>query len=113
MIHGETITRLRGTAAEDPYSGEDDDIDWDDPDELELDGWGVDDSKSGEPLEDARQAVVTDFVLYRDESADVLPGDRVVVRGVTCNVVGRPATWRNPYTGWEAGFVVRANIVEG
>src|SRR5690606_41848307 len=76
-------------------------------------GWGVDDSRSVEPSEVARDAVVTDVVLYRDEPADITEGDRVVVRGLTCEVVGRPATWRHPFTGWTAGFVVRANVVEG
>src|SRR5690606_38510019 len=54
-----------------------------------------------------------DFVLYRRDPVDVQAGDRVVVRGVTAEVVGHPALWRSPFTGWEAGFVVRANRVEG
>lgn len=111
---GETITRQRGVATDDPYANEDDtDLDWTNPSELEIGGWGVDDSRSVEPLEDGRSPVITDYVLYRDEPADVLAGDRVVVRGVTCDVVGRPATWRNPLTGTEAGFVVRAKLPEG
>lgn len=114
FTYGETIIRQRGTAVDDPYANEDDtELSWDDPDEESSDGWAVDDSKSAEPLVDARTPVITDFVLYRDEPADILAGDRVVVRGHVCNVVGRPATWKNPFTGWEAGFVVRANLPEG
>lgn len=110
---GETVTRLRAQSSTDPYSKESR-PDWSKtPSSLDIEGWAVDDSRSAEPLEAARDAVVTDFVLYRDEPADVQAGDRVIVRGLTCNVVGRPATWRNPFSGWEAGFVVRANIVEG
>lgn len=113
FAHGETVTRQRAASVTDPYSGEATDLDWSLMTSLPIDGWGIDDSASSEPTQDARNAVVTDFVLYRSEPADVLPGDRVVVRGFVCNVVGRPAKWRNPMTGWDAGFVVRANIVEG
>lgn len=114
FLYGETVTRFRAAETLDPYS----DAykpNWDVPPASidDFDGWGVDDSKSAEPLEVGRDAVVTDFVLYRQEPADILPGDRVVVRGFTCNVVGRPARWFHPMTGWDAGFVVRANIVEG
>ena len=113
FAYGETVTRLRGTPTLDPYSGEPDDTDWSSPASVDFSGWGVDDSRSAEPLESGRDAVVTDFVLYRPDPADILPGDRVIVRGLTCEVVGRPATWNHPMTGWSAGFVVRANIVEG
>lgn len=114
FLYGETITRLRAAETYDPRS----DTyrpDWSVPPAsvVDLDDWGVNDSQSNEPLEDDRSAVVTDFVLYSQSAADVLPGDRLIVRGFTCEVAGRPATWRNPFTGWNAGFVVRANIVEG
>ncbi|WP_235738994.1 hypothetical protein [Nocardioides alcanivorans] len=114
FAYGETVTRLRAAEMLDPYSGTYR-PDWNVPpaSQVDIEGWGVDDSKSAEPLEVGREAVVTDFVLYRQEPADVLPGDRVIVRGFTCEVVGRPATWRHPMTGWQAGFVVRANVVEG
>ena len=112
-VHGESVTRLRAQTSTDPYSGEST-PDWSlAPSSETTTGWGVDDSRSAEPDEVAREAVVTDFVLYREAAADILPGDRVVVRGLTCEVVGRPATWRHPFTGWSAGFVVRANVVEG
>lgn len=110
---GESITRLRAGTSVDPYSGETV-PDWNQaPSTLVIGGWAVDDSRSAEPLEDGRAAIVTDFVLYRHEPADVAAGDRVVVRGLTCEVVGRPATWSSPYTGITRGFVVRANIKEG
>lgn len=110
---GETVTRLRAATSTDPYSNAPV-PDWNLSPVLSTDfvGWGVDDSQSIEPLEDGREPVLTDFVLYRDEPADVLPGDRVVVRGFTAEVVGRPGTWRHPLTGWAAGFVVKARLVE-
>lgn len=111
---GESVTRLRAATSLDPYSAEQR-PDWTltPSSSVGIDGWGVDDSRSSEPLEDGRESVATDFVLYRDTPADVLAGDRVIVRGLVCEVVGRPATWVHPMTGWDAGFVVRANIVEG
>lgn len=113
LIAGEDVTRLRPQTSLDPYS-EEQRPDWTlPPTSIKIGGWGVDDSRSSEPLDDGRASVVTDFVLYRHESADILPGDRVVVRGFTCEVVGRPATWNSPYTGRHRGIVVRANIVEG
>lgn len=113
FLFGEVVTRLRAGTVTDPYSGEPIDLDWSDPDTVDIPGWGVDDSRSAEPLEQGRDPVVTDFVLYRPEVADVAAGDRVVVRGQSCEVVGNPATWSHPMTGWAAGFVVRANRVEG
>lgn len=113
FAHGETITRLRATAEVDPYSDEPEYTDWDTPDTLAIPGWGVADQATGEPIQDARNSVVSDFTLFRDEPADVTSKDRVVVRGLTCEVVGRPFEWIHPMTGWRAGFVVKASIVEG
>lgn len=115
--HGETVTRLRRFEEVDPYSQEVEYASWEDesnpPYELDIDGWGVAQLGSLEPNDLARDAVVTDYTLFRTERADVLAGDRVIVRGETCDVIGRPAWWHHPMTGWDAGFVVRANLVEG
>lgn len=113
FAYGESITRLRPQTSTDPYSGELA-ANWTlAPNKESTGGWGVDGSRSAEPLESGRDPVVTDFVLYRPEPADILPGDRLVIRGLTCEVVGRPAVWHHPMTGWAAGFVVRADIKEG
>ena len=106
------MTRHRAGSKVDPYSGQSV-RSWATWQAVTIDGWGIDDSKTADPVEVGRDQIVTDFVLYRDEVADVAEGDRVVVRGLLCDVVGRPATWHHPMTGWAAGFVVRANIVEG
>lgn len=115
--HGETVTRKRRASAVDPYSGLSELAAWEDaanpPTSADIEGWGVAQLGSLEPTDLARDAVVTDYTLFRKEQADVLAGDRVVVRGDTCEVVGRPAWWHHPMTGWDAGFVVRANLVEG
>jgi hypothetical protein len=60
-----------------------------------------------------RDSVESDFDVVAPYGADILAGDRVVVRGLTCEVQGRPFDWRNPFTGWAPGTLVRAKIVEG
>lgn len=113
FAYGETVTRLRGTAVTDPYSGEATGVDWTTPLTLSIPRCGVADGGSLEPTQDARNAVESDFDVIAPYGVDVLPADRVVVRGLTCAVVGRPFDWRNPFTGWEPGTVIKAKIVEG
>lgn len=57
--------------------------------------------------------VVSDYLLFLPIGADVLATDAVEVRGVECEVVGKPFTWSNPLTGLSFGVVVRANRGEG
>lgn len=114
FAYGETVTRQRGIAATDPYSGEPGtDIDWNSPDELEFSGFAV---APGAFVEDAtpdRTRVDILFTLYGPFAADIEPLDRVVVRGQTCEVVGKRQDWRNPFTGGEAGCVVEVRKVAG
>lgn len=111
--HGETVTRQRGTATGDPYSGENTLISWVAPDELEIAGCAFNPGVSTEPLQDRRNAVLTRPQVYAPPDADVLSGDRLVVRGDTYEVVGRPADWRSPFTGWAPGLVIELELVEG
>lgn len=110
---GETVTRVRGAAVDDPYSGEDSSYDWDAADELDIPGCGVAAGLTTDPNMDARDMVVSDFTIYAPPATEVFPSDRVIVRGLVCEVVGRPFEWRSPYTGWTPGVVVQANVVEG
>ncbi len=111
---GEPVSRLRATLVADPYSGEATRRDWGTPATLSLRA-AVADSGSVEPTEPGRTPVDSDFTLYFDgpNPVDVLAGDRVVVRGLTCDVAGRPFFWRSPLTGWAPGTVVHAKIREG
>lgn len=113
LPYGETIVRQRATAVTDPYSDESEAEDWTTPDSLTITGCGIADGGSLEPTQDARNAVESDFDVIAPYGVDVTPADRLVVRGLTCQVVGRPFDWRNPFTGWEPGTVIRAKIVEG
>jgi hypothetical protein len=111
--HGEAVTRLRGAAVTDPYSGEATGIDWATPDELDIPGCGFNPGESSEPLRDARNAVLTQPAVYAPFGSDVLAGDRLVVRGGTYDVDGTPADWRSPFTGWEPGMVIPLKRTEG
>lgn len=111
--HGETVTRLRGTAITDPYSGEATGISWSTPNTLAIEGCGFNPGQSSEPVQDARNAVITQPEVYAPTGSDVLAGDRLVVRGKTYEVKGDPADWRSPFTGWEPGMVIALERVEG
>lgn len=111
--YGETVTRQRATVSTDPYSGEATGRDWTSPDELDIEGCAIADAGSLEPLQNARNSVVSDFDVLAPFGSDVLAGDRLVVRGLICESVGRPFDWRSPLSGWEAGMVIHAKIVEG
>lgn len=114
FAHGETVTRLRAPEVPDRYSGTDaTSRDWSAATSQDIAGWGVSQDATSEPLEVGRKAVLSDFTLYRQDPADVTAQDRLVIRGLTCEVVGRPFTWTSPLTGWQPGQVVKANIVEG
>lgn len=117
FAHGETVVRLRAPMVFDPYSATDTLAEWDDednpPSELPLHGVGVADGGSIEPEQDARNSVESDFDVIVAAGTDVLPTDRLRIRGLVCEVQGRPFDWLNPFTGWQPGMVVKAKIVEG
>lgn len=111
--YGETVTRLRRPTITDSYSDEDEVGDWDDAYELDIDGCAFNPGTSSEPLEVARTAVITRPEVYAPAGADVLAGDRLVVRDVTYDVVGNPADYRSPFTGWQPGLVISLEAVDG
>lgn len=115
--YGETVTRLRRFEEVDPYSQQVEVAAWDDPDnppyELEIAGCAFNPGVSSEPLDLARNAVITRPEVYAPAGSDVLAGDRLVVRELTYDVVGDPADFRSPFTGWAPGLVVRLERVDG
>lgn len=103
----ETVTRLRADTVTDPYSGEPVE-DWDTPSELPITTLAPAEPRpSGEPTQDARNAVVSGFTLYLPESSDVTAQDRMRVRGGVYRVLGDPAVWLG------AGLVVQVARTEG
>lgn len=113
MLYGETVTRQRATATTDPYSGEATELSWTSPDELDVDGVAVAPGAFIENHQPDRTRVDIAFTLYGPYEADIEPLDRVVVRGQTCEVVGKRQDWRNPFTGSESGCVIEVKKVTG
>lgn len=111
--YGETVTRLRRGLVSDPYSGEDTLADWATATSVDIELCAVVPGGSIEPSQDAREAVATDFIVYAPTTSDVVAQDRLVVRGLTCDIVGRPADWRSPFVDWWPGLEIKASIVEG
>lgn len=111
--HGETVVRQRAAVTIDPYSNEQTALDWADVSELDVPRCAIDDSKTREVNTPDRGAVVTDFVIYPDDQYDVEARDRLVIRGLVCEIVGRPSTPRNPFTGDMPGMEIFANVWEG
>lgn len=112
--HPEPVTVLTAGTDVDPYSGEAE-VSWEAAlgasERPEL--CAVAPGGSTELSAVDRAAVDSDFDLIFDHDPGITPQNRVVVRGLTCRVDGRPVQWRNPFTGWEPGWVVRASIREG
>lgn len=103
----ETVTRLRAGTSTDPYSSESTE-DWTTPTELAITTLAPAEPRpSGEPVQNARNAVVSGFTLYLPEGTDVTARDRLRVRGGTYKVLGDPAGWLG------AGVVVQTERVEG
>ena len=109
--YAEQVTVQTAGTTTDPYSGEASE-DWSTP-TTRTEKCAVADGGSTEPNIDARSAIDSDFDLLFDYDPQILPAERVVVRGLVCEVDGRPFTWRSPFTGWEPGTVVRVKIREG
>ena len=110
---GETVTVVSAGPRYDSYSDSTSYDDWDHPTSVDIPGVAVAPGGSSEPTEAAREAVESDFDLYFPPDAAVNSSDRVTVRGLTCDVVGRPFAYRSPFTGWAPGLVVKAKIKEG
>jgi hypothetical protein len=110
--YGETVQVLTAGTTTDPYSGEPAE-DWDTATSADVTGVAVEPRPSGEPLQDARNQVTSGFTLYMPQGAAITSKNRVSVRGATYDVLGEPADWRSPFTGWEPGIVVQVERSEG
>lgn len=113
FAYGEAVQFISPTLVLNDYSGEVESEDWDNP-FVELEGaCGVEPIASNEPAEDGRQSVIVGYRLYFDRMVTVDREWRAVVRGDVLRVQGRPAGWRSPFTGWEAGTVVEVRWTDG
>ena len=112
LPYAEPVTIQSPTVTTDPYSGESTGKDWANPAER-PESCAVAPGGSTEPVETARAPIDSDFDLIFDHDPGITPADRVVVRGLTCEVDGHPFAWRSPFTGWSPGTVVRVKVREG
>ena len=110
MLPGETVQVLSAGASTDPYSGEPV-ADWSSPTEAPVEGVLCEPRPSGEPVQDARNAVTSGWTLYMPAGAVVTPQNRVRVRGVVYDVLGEPADWR--LGPWRPGLVVQCERTAG
>lgn len=111
---GETVTRLRGTAIEDPYEVADVRIDWTDSDELPIPGCYVSITSSVELPNTDRAPITTAATLYAPSGADVTDQDRIrTTDGTVWSVDGRPIDKSHPLTGWRPGLTATLRLVEG
>jgi hypothetical protein len=107
--YGETVTVVTPATDPDDYS-----LDPGNPEsEVDIPGCGVEPRPSDEPTQDARNAVTSGFTLYLPPGTEITPQQRVQVRGGTYAVLGEPAVWRSPFTGWEPGVVVQVERTTG
>lgn len=107
--YGETVTRIRVTpGGRDPYGDPIGDVE----EHVDITGCAVAPRQAGEQIGAGRIAVTSGLTVYVPPGADVLPSDRIEVRGVVYEVEGEPAEWRSPFTGWEPGREVQLIRVE-
>lgn len=112
--HGETATIIRAPLADDGYGNKA--RDWSNSTRIESPGWGFAPRPGDETATAGSQGVIVGLTGYGPPGADVLPTDRVEVRGEVYEVVGEVGEWRSPLTGWEPGVEValrRVYIAEG
>jgi hypothetical protein len=109
---GEPVVILAPGTAEDEYGNEVED--WSSPVEVAtIQGVGVEPRPVGETFTEDRNAVTSGFTLYLPAGSTVSPTQRIRVRGSEWAVLGAPAEWRNPFTGWEPGVVVQVGRTDG
>lgn len=60
-----------------------------------------------------RTVVVTQPTLYAPVFADIMEGDRLIIRGRKYDVDGRPMPWVNPFNNVPVGLEVKLTATDG
>ena len=108
MLPGETIQILTAKTRTDPYS-QTTVLDWTQtPDSVDLPDVLCEPRPQGEPIQDARNSVVSGWTLYCQTVPATMPTsqNRVRVRGVDYEIDGEPADWQ--MGTWHPGLVIQA-----
>ena len=105
-MRGEAVVVLTAGATVDPYSNEPVES-WDAPTERQVFTLVPPEPRpSAEPVQDARNAIVSGWTLYLPPGDPITADNRVRVRGEEYPVQGQPADWG-------PGVVVQAFRTEG
>lgn len=110
MRNGEQVTVLTATTTADRHGNVV--RVWTDPESSTVCKAGVAPVSSSED-NDGRTEVASQLDVYLPADVIVDPFDRMVIRSETWEVVGDPAVWRSPLSGWRPGSVVRVRKVDG
>jgi hypothetical protein len=106
---GETVVRIRLTpGGRDPFGDPIGDVET----RTDITGCGIAPRQAGEQIGQGRIAATSGVTVYVPPGADVLPSDRIEVRGAVYEVEGEPGDWRSPFTGWEPGMEIHLTRVE-
>ena len=112
--YGETAVILRAPLVDAGYGNQE--RDWDNATPTESPGWAFAPRPGDETTTSDSPSVIVGLTGYGPPGADVLPTDRLEVRGDVYEVEGEVGEWRSPFTGWEPGVEValrRVYIAEG
>lgn len=102
---GRSVFVQRAARVTDPYSGEDEYLDWNDITETEIPKTAIEPRTTDEPLAAGRAPVYVGVRVHGPVDMDITPQDRVRIDGVVYEVDGEVARWHSPFTGSSLGTV--------
>lgn len=114
FANGETVTLLAASTSVDDYGNTVES--WDSPTTVAtVEHVGVEPRPGGESFQNDRNAITNGYTLYDPSNtlAVATATNRVQVRGKVWPVLGEPAVWESPYTGWTPGTVLQVGGVNG
>lgn len=82
-------------------------------DPVSVDGCAFDPGGSVEMVEPGREAVVSRPRVFLPPGTVITARSLLTVRGLLYRVMGDPADWRNPFTGWAPGVVAELERASG
>lgn len=109
-VPGETVGVIRPTTGDDRYG--DETLIYAEEPTHEVTGCAFDPGGSTW-TPDGRNAFETTPTLYAPGGADIDKLDRLVVRGDTYTITGKPAVWISPFDGETKGVVIALEEVTG
>lgn len=102
FTHGQKIVRERAVQVPDPYNPDSTEMDWGDPDVLEIPGAYIYVGGSSTEAGAARESTASDAQLVIDDpGADVQRGDRIRQGNRLWVVDGFQDAPINPFDGWQ------------